>query len=134
MAERKYNTEAQKRAFAKYKEKNDLVTISVRVPREKRTQFHVAAIKSGKSLTQYLIDLIEGTSTNVGTAPDLETVVSGNPNVIGRQLALLQEEAQYEACRNIAWEMLRDGVDKTTVQKYTSLVMEDIERMEQKVK
>lgn len=51
-------SEAQKRATAKYVKAN-LDDIKIRVPKGKREIYKTAAELAGKSLNQYIIDLIE---------------------------------------------------------------------------
>ena len=51
-------SEAQKRATAKYVKAN-LDDIKIRVPKGKREIYKAAAELAGKSLNQYIIDLIE---------------------------------------------------------------------------
>lgn len=51
-------SEAQKRATAKYMKAN-LEDIKIRVPKGQRERYKTAAELAGKSLNQYIIDLIE---------------------------------------------------------------------------
>lgn len=51
-------SEAQKRATAKYMKAN-LEDIKIRVPKGQRERYKAAAELAGKSLNQYIIDLIE---------------------------------------------------------------------------
>lgn len=60
-------TEAQAKAVKKYLEKNELVNLNFRVPLEfKETLKNAAAIK-GKSVTAYLIELVENDLKNENT-------------------------------------------------------------------
>lgn len=51
-------SEAQKRATAKYMKAN-LDDIKIRVPKGKKEEYKSIAQQRGKSLNQYIIDLIE---------------------------------------------------------------------------
>lgn len=51
-------TEAQKRATMKYIKEN-LEEIKIRVPKGKKEEYKAKAESAGKSLTQYIIDLVE---------------------------------------------------------------------------
>lgn len=53
-------TEAQKEAYGRYVEKNDLVTLSIRIPRKKRDKYHEQAHRQGKSLAKYVTDILDG--------------------------------------------------------------------------
>lgn len=50
--------EARARARASYEEKNDIVTVQMRVPRSERDLWRSAAEKSGLTFTAYIRKLI----------------------------------------------------------------------------
>lgn len=54
-----YYSKAQKESFHKYLEKNDLVVMAIRIPRKKRRQYQLAAARAGKSLVQYITDILD---------------------------------------------------------------------------
>lgn len=58
--ESKRYTKAQKEAYERYMEKNDLVKLGIWVKREQKTQYQKDAKNAGKSLNQYVIDKLEG--------------------------------------------------------------------------
>ncbi len=58
--ENKRYTHAQKEAYERYVEKNDLVKLGIWVKRKQRKKYQQDAYNAGKSLNQYVIDKLEG--------------------------------------------------------------------------
>jgi len=57
----KYN-DKQKGYYENYIKKNDLVIMAIRVTKEQRDKYHAQACAENKSLTQYIVDKLEGSA------------------------------------------------------------------------
>lgn len=139
---RNYNTEAQKKSYEKYKKKNDLINLCVRIPREKRFQYQKDAAWLGKSFARYIMDLLEEAHKLLDKerAEAIETTAAAetieNDEQLGegfyrRVTEIVEAELRNERLRiahNIATGK-REPLDAETLQWYTGIPLHEAEAM-----
>lgn len=133
-----YNTEAQKKSYEKYKKKNDLINLCVRVPREKKYQYQKDSAWLGKAFVRHITDLLEEAHKILATGKDEAVAATAAANIIENDGLLREEfyrrvteivevELKQERIR-IAYNILsekKDSISAEELQRYTGLPLQE---------